>query len=182
MILCKQLAKLLPNYQWTILDLWAWDWRYSIFCASFWNKVIALDNESKENWLRPEYLQWHPNIKFINADLRELPESILSWEYSLILLLNVVPFLKKKFFLELLLPELVELLEDNWVFTLSFFFPDDETMSSKPLSFYTFDDFENSNNSSFSIQYKEELFLEENHAPIGAHVHHIGYIEIRKKG
>lgn len=182
MILCKQLGKLLSAHQWTVLDLWAWDWKYSIFCASFWNKVIALDNESKENWLRPEYLQWHPNISFENADLRELPESILNWKYSLILLLNVVPFLKKKFFLELLLTKLVSLLEDDWVLALSFFFPDDETMNLNPLSFYTFNDFENfDNNKSFSIQYEEELFPRENHAPIWPHIHHIGYIEITKK-
>lgn len=77
------------------------------------------------------------------------------------------------------MPKLIELLEDGWVMVLSFFFSDDEIMSQNPLSSYTFDDFLDQKN--FLIEYKEEMSHQENHAPIGSHTHHIGYIEIKKR-
>ena len=182
MILFQKLSNLLPQISdpWKVLDLWAGYGRYSIFCASYGHKVIAIDNESKENWLWPDYLLNHPNISFIKSDIRELPENILREKYNLILIFNVIVFLKKKFFLDVLLPQYLDLLDEWWVLCLSFFFADDEDMSKNQLlSFYSFDDFA-LDDKKFSVN-MEEFFVKENHAPIGEHTHHIGYVEIKKE-
>jgi len=181
MILSKKLVILMNNYPhpWKILDLWAGDGRYSVFCASYGHKVTAIDNESKENWLRPDYLLNHPNISFIKWDIRELPENILNEKYNIILIFNVIVFLKKKFFLEILLPQYLDLLDEWWTLCLTFFFADDEDMSKNQLlSFYSFDDFM-FDEKIFSVK-KDEFFVKENHEPIGEHTHHIGYIEVRR--
>lgn len=181
MILYQKLATLMNHYPrpWRILDLWAGDGRYSIFCASYGHRVTAIDNESKENWLWPEYLLNHPNISFIKWDIRELPENILKEKYDIILIFNVIVFLKKKFFLETLLPQYLDLLKKWGILCLTFFFADDEDMSKNQLlSFYSFEDF-SFDEKKFSVN-KEEFHIKENHAPIGEHTHHIGYLEIRK--
>jgi len=180
MILCNKLIKLLNNEKkWTVLDLWAWTWNYSIFCASYGYKVVALDNESKQEWLWPEYLKDHPNIQFINWDLRELPEEVTSKKYPIILLFNVVPFLFEKFFQKLLLPQIIDMLDDGWVLAMSFFFPDDDMMKNSQLTSYTFESFENSE--IFKIVNKDDFYFEETHAPMWKHTHHIGYMELMKK-
>ena len=80
----------------------------------------------------------------------------------------------------MLLPQYLDLLDEWWVLCLSFFFADDEDMSKNQLlSFYSFDDFA-LDDKKFSVN-MEEFFVKENHAPIGEHTHHIGYVEIKKK-
>ena len=182
MVLSKKLAELMDKYSHPlkVLDLWAGEWKYSIFCASYGDKVVAVDNESKKDWLRPDYLLNHPNISFIKWDIRELPDGVLSKKYDIVLLYNVIVFLKKKFFLESLLPQYIELLNKWWTISISFFFDDDEIMGKNNLlSFYSFEDFGNIDN--ITLETKDEIFVEENHWDIGKHTHHIGYIEIRKK-
>ena len=181
MILFEKLSKLMDRHTHPgkVLDLWAWEWRYSIFCASYGDKVTAVDNESKKNWLWPNYLLNHPNINFIKWDIRELPYDILDNVYNVIIIFNVITFLDKGKFINHRLPKYVDLLYSEWVLCLSFFFPDDETMSkNKLLSFYSFEDFYW--NTNYTITNKDEFFIEENHEPVGLHTHHIWYLEIKK--
>ena len=181
MVLSEKLSTLMNKYPRPskILDLWAGEWKYSIFCASYGNKVIAVDNEWNNNWLWPDYLLNHPNISFIKWDIRELPNEVLNDKYNIILLYNVIVFLKKKFFLEVLLPQYLDLLDKWWVISLSFFFDDDETMSKNNLlSFYSFEDFDVLDN--IIIETKDEIYVEESHEPVGKHTHHIWYLEIKR--
>ena len=87
----------------SVLDLGAGNGRRSIFCASYGAKVVAIDNQSKPNRQFPEYLTLHPAIHFFQADLKELPRPC-DQRYDLILLFNVIIFLKKSFVLSQLLP------------------------------------------------------------------------------
>lgn len=181
MLFCEQLSKILCKLKdkSDVLDLWAWDGKYSIFCASFWTHVFAIDNGSKPTWKWPKYLINHPNITFEQWDIRALPKSLLIKKYWLIILFNTIVFLKKKLFIENLLPQYLSLLKKNWVICLSFFFDDDETMSKNwCLSFYSFDDF--LWNNTYIVENKQEFFIHENHEPEGDHTHHIWYLELKK--
>ncbi len=87
----------------SVLDLGAGTGKWSVFCASYGAKVVALDNGSKELWTFPEYLKQHPLITFLSGDIKDCyPDN--DQTFDLILLLNVIVFLKKKFFLENILP------------------------------------------------------------------------------
>ena len=178
MIIYQNLSKILPFLKkTTILDLWAWTWKYSIFCASYWHKVMALDNESKTIRKRPEYLNNHPLIEFIKCDIINLPKAVTSKKYKLILLFNVVPFLEKNLFLNSLLPQYINLLEKSWKLLLTFFFDDDKTMK-KNISFYDFENF--TNEWTYKINNKEENIIKENHLPEWEHTHHIWYLELER--
>jgi hypothetical protein len=178
MIIYKKLSNILKWItSWTILDLWAWNWKYSVFCASYWNNIIALDNESKSNWKRPKYLEWHPLIKFTKCDITKLPKNITSQKYKLILLFNVIPFIEKNLFINKLLPQYINLLKKSWKLLITFFFDDDKTFN-KDASFYNFEDFIDSK--IYKINEMEEYNIKENHPPQWEHTHHIWYLELEK--
>ena len=162
----------------SVLDLGAGDGRRSIFCASYGAKVVAIDNQSKPDRQFPEYLTLHPAIHFFQADLKELPRPC-DQRYDLILLFNVIIFLKKSFVLSQLLPYALSQLSQWGMLCLTFFFADDQTMGvNQKLSFYTFEDFKVPQG--YCIECQEEQFEQDHHAPYGEHQHHIGYIELAK--
>lgn len=162
----------------SVLDLGAGNGKRSLFSASYGAKVIAIDNQSMPLWQFPKYLKTHPSITFLQADIRDLNLNF-NQSFDLILLFNVIVFLKKKFFLEQILPYYLEKLNQWGVLCLSFFFDDDPTMSiNQKLSFYVFKDFKLPKG--YIIQKQEEKILQDNHIPDGEHEHHVWYIEIIK--
>ncbi|MDR0650398.1 MAG: class I SAM-dependent methyltransferase [Candidatus Peribacteria bacterium] len=163
----------------TVLDLGAGTGTYSIFCASYGCKVIAVDTQTMKQWKYPDYLLTHPNIIFYNSDINHLSQSYLDQSYDLILLFNVVPFIDKQHFLQLLLPHYLDKLTGKGKLCLTFFFADDETMSQhQPLAFYSLSDFVLPKGYKTMVQQNEKV--EDIHPPYGKHKHHIGYIEISK--
>ena len=163
----------------SVLDLGAGDGRRSIFCASYGAKVVAIDNQSKPDWQFPTYLTLHPAIHFFQADLKELPRPC-DQRYDLILLFNVIIFLKKNFVLSQLLPYALSQLSPWGRICLTFFFADDQTMGvNQKLSFYTFEDFQLIEG--YALMHCEEKYLQDSHPPYGEHQHHLGYLEIIKK-
>lgn len=163
----------------SVLDLGAGNGRRSIFCASYGAKVVAIDNQSKPDRQFPEYLTLHPAIHFFQADLKELPRPC-DQRYDLILLFNVIIFLKKSFVLSQLLPYALSQLNPGGRLCLTFFFSDDETMGvNQKLSFYTFEDFQLPEG--YTVETAEEKYLQDSHLPYGEHQHHLGYLEIIKK-
>ena len=86
----------------SVLDLGAGRGRWSIFCASYGAKVIAIDNQSKVLWQFPEHLKNHPSITFLEADIKDLNLNF-NQTFDLILLFNVVVFVEKRIVLDQIL-------------------------------------------------------------------------------
>lgn len=179
MRLAENIAHLFWNHTITsVLDLGAGKWNWSVFCASYGAKVIAIDNQSKALWRFPEYLTSHPSITFLEADINDLNLNFHQ-TFDLILLFNVIVFMKKKFFLEKILPHYLEKLHIWGKLCLTFFFADDQTMGSNPkLSFYSFEDFKVPQG--YRIAQQKEKTEQDHHAPYGEHQHHLWYVEIAK--
>lgn len=179
MRLAENIAHLFWNHTITsVLDLGAGKWNWSVFCASYGAKVVALDNGSKELWTFPEYLKQHPLITFLSGDIKDFyPDN--DQTFDLILLFNVIVFLKKKIFLENILPFYLDKLTNWGTLCLTFFFCDDETMGKNPyLSFYDFQDFKLPD--WYVIQKQQETKELDDHPPYDKHQHHIGYLEIAR--
>jgi len=162
-----------------VLDLWTGNWYFSVFCASYTCKVIAIDTQ-KMSPKYPEYLKSHPHIMFYQEDINDTNKSYMKDTYDLILLFNVVVFLDKKYFLEYLFPKYLERLNIWGTLCLTFFFEDDETMKSEQsLSFFDFKDLQPPT-MHYAVQNTQDAYVEDFHKPYGKHFHHIWYIEIMR--
>lgn len=161
------------------LDLWAWRGQFSLFCINQWIKTVAVDNEKSLQWQFDKIILKNKNIEFISEDiekyLRENNET-----FDLVLLMNVIAFIKKDVFLNNVLQKIIHIINKKWYFFFSFFFDDDPTMQSHNISFYTFDDF-TFLETNFEIIKKIDMRKDDLHKPHGAHKHHIWYIIAKKK-
>lgn len=163
----------------SVLDLGAGRGRWSIFCASYGAKVIAIDNQSKVLWQFPEHLKNHPSITFLEADIKDLNLNF-NQTFDLILLFNVVVFVEKRIVLDQILPHYLSQLNPEGRLCLTFFFFDDQTMGvNQKFSFYTFEDFQLPEG--YTLTHCEEKYLQDSHPPYGEHQHHLDYLEIIKK-
>lgn len=83
-----------------LLDLWCWQWRNALFMASRWFSVEAVDASAEAiEQLRAESIKRDLNISTRCAEILDYP---ISEKYSVILLINVISFWKRKSGLEYL--------------------------------------------------------------------------------
>lgn len=103
---------------WTsVLDIWAWDWRNSMFLANNWFNVTALDN--CEEWLYNLLWKskWIPNIKAILGDFRSF---ISEWYYDNILCNFVLHHFDRNTWLTLL-QKIIKTTSYGWLNVVSWF-------------------------------------------------------------
>ncbi len=103
---------------WTnVLDIWAWDWRNSIFLANNWFNVTALD--SCEEWLYKLLWKskWIPNIRAILGDFRSF---VSEWHYDNILCNFVLHHFDKNTWLTLL-QKIIKTTSYGWLNVISWF-------------------------------------------------------------
>jgi len=85
-------------------------------------------------------------------------------------LLNVIAFIKKDDFLSLYFPRIIKHINRGGLIIVNFFFADDPTM--QKIQHYSFENFdiylEN-----LAILEKEDIRVDDDHAPYGLHKHHI---------
>lgn len=163
----------------TALDLWAGRWQRSLLCANAWVKTIAVDNGNMPMWQFDQTLLDNTNISFIQSNIEEyLLEK--NNGFDLILLINVIAFIKKENFLSDILIKITNSVNPQWYLLLSFFFDDDPTMQWPNTNFYTFDDFAFLKDE-FDVIKEDDIRNDDLHKPYGAHKHHMWYLIIRKK-
>lgn len=163
----------------TALDLWAGRGQLSLFCANHWIKTVAVDNEKSLQWQFDKNLLSNKNIEFVSENIEDYLVKN-NETFDLVLLMNVIAFIKKDVFLTDIIQKITHKMGNKWYLFFSFFFDDDPTMQSPNINFYTFDDFAFLEKG-FEIIKKIDIRKDDLHKPHGAHKHHIWYIILKKK-
>ena len=163
----------------TALDLWAGRGQLSLFCANHWIKTVAVDNEKSSQWQFDKNLLENENIEFKSENIEDYLVKT-NKTFDLVLLMNVIAFIKKDVFLTDTIQQIIHKINKKWYFFLSFFFDDDPTMQSPNINFYTFDNFV-CLEKYFEIIKKFDIRKDDLHKPYGIHKHHIWYIIAKKK-
>ena len=102
-------------------------------------------------------------------------------DYDLVLLLNVIMFMKKEFVLNKLLPSIGEHMRNGGKLILSFFLEDDDIMvRGKRLSQYTVEEICSALPGLELIQ-SVDAKKNEDHPPVGLHVHHVQNMMFARK-
>lgn len=156
-----------------VLDIGAWKWYASLLCASYGAKVDAIDNSSQSEFLFPKLLFDHPKISFYDLSIEKFEFNKI---YDLVIITNLIMFLDKKLFIDIILPKICSSLSENGYIVISFFLPDDQNMNAN-MSSYNLSDFKL--NWFSIIKNFDKIFLE-NHPPLWEHSHHINYLVLKK--
>lgn len=180
MLYTKKMESLIDTL-WTVeraLDLWCGQGWLSVYCADAGILVDAVDNSSLKNFLPWKKIRQHTKIKFYNKDIYSYL-NICNKTYDLIILSNVLPFLKKDFIHSSILPFSERGLAQNWSILFSYFLYDDPVMSkNRNMILNNSLDFENF--MGYRLTFVEEFWQKDNHPPIWEHNHHI-WIWVLKK-
>ena len=121
MLTIKSMIDLLKNILVTgvfnkVLDIGWGKWFYALYCASYWAKVDIVEPNVMP-WF--QYKLWsHPLITHYEMMCHQfMPEA---WKYDIIILWNVIQFMKMEY-VSKLLPKLREHLNENGSILISFF-------------------------------------------------------------
>ena len=99
-----------------VLDIGWGKWFYALYCASYWAKVDIVEPNVMQ-WF--QYNLWlHPLITHYEMMCHQF--MLEAWKYDIIILWNVIQFMKKEYVLKLL-PKLKEHLNENGSILISFF-------------------------------------------------------------
>lgn len=103
---------------WTsVLDIWAWEWRNSIFLANNWFNVTALDNCAEWLYNLLWKSKWIPNIKAILGDFSSF---VSKWYYDNILCNFVLHHFDRNTWLTLL-QKMIKTTSYGWLNIISWF-------------------------------------------------------------
>jgi len=157
-----------------VLDLWAGNGKWSRVCAERWARVDAVDSLEMK-WFFDE--SWFKDQLLVNLHICKIEEFELNKKYDLVILSNIIMFLDKEWFLSDMFPRLISSLNEGARVLISFFLPDDE-LYLKCRSQYCVEDF---NDSWLVIEKSYDELFEDDHEPMGKHIHHIQYLVLRKR-
>lgn len=155
-----------------ILDIGAWKWYYSILAASYHHTVDSIEPNKMKFFQFPNFLKHHPHINYSNKTIQEYT---INNNYDIILCLNVIMFLDKDYFLNILLPKLKKHTNPWWYIILNRFGSQDKSFE-KPISL--FDKEEIVDKKWQEINYGEET-INENHPPLWPHTHNTKFLIIK---
>jgi len=161
----------------SVFDVWAGRGEYAGLASKMGAEVVALDSCSRKDRQWNQKLDADPNIVFIRSTIEDFFPK-LSQNFDMILLLNIIAFLDKEYFLNVYFPKLMEHTNKSWIIVVNFFFEDDPTMQKvKHYDFQDFDPFMKNLN----VIEKKDTLIEDDHQPYGIHKHHVWYLVFQKK-
>lgn len=164
---------LLNNKVTNVLDIWAWKGYASLLCASYGADVDAIDNNSQPEFSFPKLLLDHPKIAFQSVELETFE---LTKEYELVIMTNVIMFVKRDTLLNHVLPKIRKWMS-NWAFlVLNYFLEGDPSMTDN-MNRYSPSDF---SDFWFSLVKSFDKTIEENHPPKWLHKHEIRFLVLKK--
>lgn len=161
-----------------VLDIGGWKGMHTLFCASYGAKVDLVDPDRDKWYKYLEFLKWpHPLITQYQMMVHEFD---IHKQYDLILLLNVIMFMKKEFVLNKLLPNINKHLKPHWKIIFSFMMSDDDMiMRENDLALYTIEEI-SSVLPDLKVVDTADMRSDEDHPPYGPHKHHIQYVMLSK--